>query len=337
MKQTEEIAIRQSPFIFIKYLVVVEFLFAIVPLLAIWFLKAEESYETVTLAETLPYNWLITIVMTSLQVIALLICFVAWYIPSYHLNQREIILKRGSLYQDMSIAEFIDVAELHSLQGLLGKRLNYGDLIFDRISHDDTAKMRNVPNPNGMVTLISAMIEQAVVRPVRISSRPSQEDKSLPDLIQGGENGYVEFKSSLVWDYRKEIANKELYTPVMKNIVAFLNSDGGDVLIGVGDEGEILSIDRDLSTLKKRNSDGFENIFNMAFNKMIGVEFRPYVSVTFPEIDGLIICRLSVSPANQPAYLQYRGDERFYIRAGNASQPLTVSKAADYIRTHFDL
>lgn len=68
---------------------------------------------------------------------------------------------------------------------------------------------------------------------------------------------------------------------------------------------------------------------------MIGVEFRQFVTVTFPEIDDAIICRATVFPSNELAYLQYKGDERFYIRAGNASQPLPVSKATNYIGSHF--
>lgn len=121
----------------------------------------------------------------------------------------------------------------------------------------------------------------------------------------------------------------------MKNIVAFMNSGGGDVLVGVGDDGDILGIQPDLRTMQKRNVDGFENIFNMAFKKMIGVEFRQFLSITFPVIEDVVICRLTVFPSEEPAYLQYKGDERFYIRAGNASQPPPVSKATSDIRYHF--
>ncbi len=51
MKQ-EEIVIKQSPFVFIKYIVIVEFFFALIPLLAAQLLRAEDSYETVGLAQT---------------------------------------------------------------------------------------------------------------------------------------------------------------------------------------------------------------------------------------------------------------------------------------------
>ncbi|MGB3716530.1 MAG: hypothetical protein WA996_19090 [Candidatus Promineifilaceae bacterium] len=98
MKQ-EEIVIKQSPLIFIKYIVVIEFFFAFLPLLAFQLLGAQDSYETVGLAQTLPYGWLITIIMTTLQVLILTLTFVAWYFPAYHIDQQEIIYKRGDLYQ----------------------------------------------------------------------------------------------------------------------------------------------------------------------------------------------------------------------------------------------
>jgi predicted HTH transcriptional regulator len=199
----------------------------------------------------------------------------------------------------------------------------------------EPAKLRNVPDPSGYLVQINELHRQETVSLADGEQPLLAASMSLPLLIEGGENQNVEFKASLLWDYRQQKATKELYTPVMKNIVAFLNSGGGVVLIGVGDEGEILGIEPDLRTLQKQNLDGFENAFNMAFRKMIGDEFRQSVNVTFPEIDGSTICRLTVSPLSEPAYLLYQGDERFYIRAGNASQPLPVSKATNYVRTHF--
>lgn len=70
---------------------------------------------------------------------------------------------------------------------------------------------------------------------------------------------------------------------------------------------------------------------------LVAIEFffRRFVDVSFPEIDGKEVCAVSVSPSTQPAYLQAKGQEKFYIRAGNASQPLTVSQATRYILERF--
>jgi predicted HTH transcriptional regulator len=69
---------------------------------------------------------------------------------------------------------------------------------------------------------------------------------------------------------------------------------------------------------------------------MIGVEFRQFVDVIFPELDEKTICVLRVRPSTHPAYLVNRGEEKFYIRAGNASQSLTISQANRYIQRRFD-
>ena len=58
-------------------------------------------------------------------------------------------------------------------------------------------------------------------------------------------------------------------------------------------------------------------------------------ALAFEEIDGKTICVLSVSPAGVPVYLTFKGKEDFYIRTGNSSQPLPVSKATKYVQTRF--
>jgi predicted HTH transcriptional regulator len=114
-----------------------------------------------------------------------------------------------------------------------------------------------------------------------------------------------------------------------------MNASGGTLVIGVDDDGNVLGLEPDYEAIRKPNSDGFENVFNMAFNKMIGVEYRRFVDVAFPIFDGKEICTVSVRPSSEPAYLTYKGKETFYIRAGNATQPLTVSQAMRFIQDRF--
>jgi len=72
------------------------------------------------------------------------------------------------------------------------------------------------------------------------------DDKPAIELILGGEHQFAEFKSSFVWDYYQQRANKALHVPVMKTVVAFLNSSGGYLLIGVSDDGQVLGLDSQL-------------------------------------------------------------------------------------------
>jgi len=114
-----------------------------------------------------------------------------------------------------------------------------------------------------------------------------------------------------------------------------MNTAGGTLLVGINDDGKVLGLDADYAVMKKPNADGFELIFNNAFTQMIGTEFRHFVQLSFPEIEGRIICLIAVQPSTSPVYFRHQGKENFYIRAGNASQSLPVSKITTYIRDRF--
>ena len=157
-------------------------------------------------------------------------------------------------------------------QSRLGKAFNYGALELVTVETNRQIRLKNIPNPFHYATLISELITPQQLDVNR------QLQKSIPDTIAEGEGRYVEFKSSFSWDYRQQRINKDLNKAVMKNVVAFMNSTGGAILIGVGVEGEVLGLEAEFQSMKKPNVDGFENIFNMAFNKMVGVEYSDFVS-----------------------------------------------------------
>jgi predicted HTH transcriptional regulator len=213
--------------------------------------------------------------------------------------------------------------------GPLGRRMEYGTLVISSSKGGEKVQLRDIPRPAHIREQILELGGSKLTIEEKIHRKPVQQ------LIEDGESQAVEFKSSLYWDYRYNKVNKHLSEPVMKTVSAFLNTSGGTLIIGVSDEGEILGLDPDFKAMKKSNADGFELIFNNAFNQAIGVEFRRFVEVEFPVMEGRRVCLVRVQPASQPAYLNLKGREEFYIRAGNASQPLAMSKAANYIHNRF--
>lgn len=326
----KEFAIRKTPFLFLKWLVIVEFLFALLPFLAAALTGLRQTYDGSAAAGTVSYSLLVVMVMTTLQVLILGIVFVAWYFPVYHIDRNRILYRRANLFEDRELIQTKAIAGIEIHQGRIGRRLDYGTLVITAGDLNSSVLVRNIPNPANYATLIEHLSQADKHVP------PPSQPESVHGLISEGENQYVEYKSSLMWDYHQQVVNKALYEPVMKNIVGFLNAKGGSVLIGIADDGEILGLEPDYAAMKKPDADGFENVFGMAFNKMIGVEFRRFVGVTFPEIDGKEVCAISVQPSSEPAFLTHRGKETFYVRAGNGSQPLSVSKATRYIQDRFD-
>ena len=66
-------------------------------------------------------------------------------------------------------------------------------------------------------------------------------------LIKRGENEKIEFKSTLRINLHTKEQDKKVENSVLKTIVAFLNSEGGTLLIGVSDCGEIIGIEKDIN------------------------------------------------------------------------------------------
>lgn len=166
---------------------------------------------------------------------------------------------------------------------------------------------------------------------VLVFARSLGPKNDINELINSGEHEKLEFKTSLRWDSKRNQVNKELEKTIMKTVAAFLNSEGGCLLIGVDDSGEPVGLDNDLATLAKPSIDGFENHFNNLFNNMIGAEFRRFVKLKFDNISSKTVCLVDIEPGRKPVYLKTENGENFYIRTGNVTTPLKMSEVAAYI------
>ena len=70
--------------------------------------------------------------------------------------------------------------------------------------------------------------------------------RSAEELIKQGESKTLEFKSTLRWNLKEDRKDdKQITHASLKTIAAFLNTEGGDLLLGVADDGAVVGIERD--------------------------------------------------------------------------------------------
>lgn len=164
---------------------------------------------------------------------------------------------------------------------------------------------------------------------------------SLEDLIAEGESDALEFKSSLRWDLEQGVVNKKLEEVIAKTIAAFANSQGGTLLIGVDDEGQILGIEHDYSSLGDADRDKFElhlrNLLNQQFGTAV-VSQR--IAIRFHEMDGKDVCLIETQQAKEPLIVSAKDKsgqsvEKLYVRSGNSSQEVPLSQVSSYIKERF--
>ncbi len=151
------------------------------------------------------------------------------------------------------------------------------------------------------------------------------------ELINEGEGEHVEFKSTLRLNLFTKKFDKEIEHTALKTIAAFLNSEGGTLLVGVNDKGELLGLADD----KFPNEDRMLLHFTHMVNERISMQHMSYVDCYIEPIEDTMVLRIDVRPSNIPAYLEHSNEEKFYIRTGPSTSSLRISEHYDYVKNRF--
>jgi predicted HTH transcriptional regulator len=157
-------------------------------------------------------------------------------------------------------------------------------------------------------------------------SEASEEE--LVVLTNEGESSELEFKSTLRWNLKTNKPDKNIELATMKTVVAFLNSDGGTLLVGVKDDGEISGIENDNFT----NEDKLLLHFNNLIKQHIGLEFAQHIYFAIKTVGEKGILVVDCEESEDPAFLKHDGGEDFYVRIGPGSRKLPTSKVLDYLK-----
>lgn len=158
---------------------------------------------------------------------------------------------------------------------------------------------------------------------------------TLASRIENGETATLEFKSSLRYNIRLNKMDNAIENSVLKTIVAFCNTKGGDLLIGVADDKTVLGIEHDGFP----NEDKFQlHLRNLLMDRIVP-SVAEFVEFSIVTIDGKTICHVICKKSKrQEIWLKpdKNSSELFYIRLGPSSTELPPRQAFAYIREHFE-
>lgn len=178
----------------------------------------------------------------------------------------------------------------------------------------------------------SGIYSRSIARNLLIVSQLERRmGMAVPSLVAGGESASVEFKSSLRWDHAHNRCNRDLEIVIVKAIAGFLNHEGGDLLIGVADDGSITGLREDYTTLRKKDRDGFELLIMRLIKNKLGGDVCTLLHVIFQVIEGRDVCRVMIEPSESPVYLQHDGRSRYFVRTGNSTLELDTKEAIEHV------
>lgn len=150
-------------------------------------------------------------------------------------------------------------------------------------------------------------------------------DLEFEKLITQDESANHEYKSSLRYNTKEKKITDWLVNSSLKTIAAFLNSDGGCLIIGVNDNKETLGIDLD----GFKSNDEWIRFLKDKIKSKLGINFlETFIKIETREYNnknfGIIRCK--PLPKKDHCLL----DEKLYVRKGPASHELALKDILDW-------
>jgi hypothetical protein len=186
----------------------------------------------------------------------------------------------------------------------------------------------------GNTTFVSNFLTKTLEKNLQFlgPKQKSQDPKqAILELIQAGESSSTEFKSTLRTNLHTKETDKKIEHSVLKTITAFLNTSGGNLLIGVNDNREILGLEND----NFQNDDKFRLHLTNLIKNHIGNQFIPFIKFQFIQIKDKKIFRIICKESVKRVFLKTPTAEEFYVRSGPSSVKLEGSSLVDYIQHKF--
>ena len=169
---------------------------------------------------------------------------------------------------------------------------------------------------------------------------PDQIPKSIEEIIVAGESNQVEFKPALIYNFKTHKGGIGVKAIIAKAICAFLNSNGGYLIIGINNEGEIQGLDYDFMLAGDKNPKDF---FRLEFDQMVehflSFSVKNNVVGEFYEEEGKDVFIVTVFPnKRRPIFLNGQNGKEFYVRGeGSSRLILDIEDIVNYCIDRFSV
>jgi DNA-binding response OmpR family regulator len=160
---------------------------------------------------------------------------------------------------------------------------------------------------------------------------------SIPELLEAGESDSLEYKSTLRMNLRSEKFDENMELAVLKTVAAFLNAQGGKLLVGVADDGSVVGIEKD----RFKDVDKFQLHFWNLFRSTIGAEFSNLLKTEVCDTGAGTVFGVFCRPSNRPVFVKWKAsgesahNELFFVRNGPQTDSLNSRQVLSYTADRF--
>lgn len=242
--------------------------------------------------------------------------------------------------------------ERGKVREILTRNLSHPHGILVRLDSGAEGRVKSIEFSKEPSLLVSSAIESTSI------SSGNFNKLTLKEILERTEDHSLEFKESLLWsqDLTKDNCDKgsaELKrygrntskVIVAKSIAAFLNADGGLLLIGVREDkktGEniVVGIEEDYKRLKDKCADGYrrfivDSIVEPLFPAFVYQRMNSYINLHFINSEQGTVCIIVVKKAESKVFLTIQKESLFYIRVDASNRQLKGEAVVDYCMRRF--
>lgn len=161
-------------------------------------------------------------------------------------------------------------------------------------------------------------------------------DKDVLRIIYNHESKTVELKSTFSKCLKDSAPPEKLRESTLKAVAGFMNSIGGTIFLGVGDDKEIIGIEQDGFA---GDGDAYIRLINDKIKSHMSGFANTLVAVEIIKVQEKNVCSICVKKSPKPVYFKpspKNNEEHFYVRSDRQTNRLNMSDALSYIKQHFD-
>jgi|GEM_PF-317524 len=178
---------------------------------------------------------------------------------------------------------------------------------------------------------IRRVVKKYLEDPAATLNVDEYERMEIERALANGESEKVEYKSTLRTSLTSGEKEEKIERSVLKTLVAFMNSRGGTLLIGVADDGTVVGIDEDSFESRDKLNLHLTNL--MAAH--IGNEYLPFITFRLSDYQGKGVMRVVCRKSDSPVFLKDGREETFYVRSGPSSVELNGMDTLNYVENRF--
>jgi len=178
--------------------------------------------------------------------------------------------------------------------------------------------------------------------------------EEIKKMMASGENLHTEFKAEALWSINynnnqikesksfelREYGHRASKIIIAKSIASFLNSDGGNLIIGIRENKEerkfdIFGINEEMKKIRQPGTDGYkrmiiDEILRTFFPAKIYNHIDYYISIDFIKIEEKIVCWIRIKKSESKVFLKINDKDVFMIRTDSENRTLDGERLVDY-------